>query len=256
METRSSTDGVVRLNSYQRVASYPLVVAAALATDELLAPWWSATGVQVLRGAAFLATITAQHAANHSQAAHEGERVCEHRQASGRMLEVRIVPFTGGGQIRTFHDITDRKQIEDRLQASESKFRLLAENASDVIVLLRNHDDTRLYVSPSIERLLGYPPGEFIAMDRRDFIHPDDQAPMLAIRAGLGAGRRTVTSLHRLRHRHGHFVWVETACWSSTSSSTKTSRAPCWRRRAIASTWSTTASMPSRRSRSNAMIWS
>ena len=39
VEMRSSTDGVVRLNSYRRIDSYPLVVAAALDKDETLAGW-------------------------------------------------------------------------------------------------------------------------------------------------------------------------------------------------------------------------
>ena len=38
-EMRSSTDGVVRLNSYRRIDAYPLVVAVALAKDEILETW-------------------------------------------------------------------------------------------------------------------------------------------------------------------------------------------------------------------------
>jgi diguanylate cyclase (GGDEF)-like protein len=40
IEIRSMTDGVVRLNSYQQSELYPLVLAVAKSTDEILAPWW------------------------------------------------------------------------------------------------------------------------------------------------------------------------------------------------------------------------
>jgi diguanylate cyclase (GGDEF)-like protein len=52
---RSAQDGVTRLNSFRRVANYPLFVAAALSKDEILAVWWHDTlwhsaGVILLAG--------------------------------------------------------------------------------------------------------------------------------------------------------------------------------------------------------------
>ncbi|MCE4546794.1 MULTISPECIES: response regulator [unclassified Caballeronia] len=41
--TSSSQDGVTRLNSLRELQDYPLFVAAALARDEILAPWWRDT---------------------------------------------------------------------------------------------------------------------------------------------------------------------------------------------------------------------
>jgi two-component system, sensor histidine kinase and response regulator len=41
--TSSAQDGVTRLNSYRALQDYPLFVAAALANDEILAPWWRDT---------------------------------------------------------------------------------------------------------------------------------------------------------------------------------------------------------------------
>lgn len=51
----SAQDGVTRLNSFRRLASYPLFVAAALSKDEILAAWWTETlwhsgGVLLLAG--------------------------------------------------------------------------------------------------------------------------------------------------------------------------------------------------------------
>ncbi|MBV8652978.1 MAG: PAS domain-containing protein, partial [Alphaproteobacteria bacterium] len=47
-EMRSSTDGVVRLNSYRRTDAYPLVVAVALDKDEVLAEWRADTSRHAL----------------------------------------------------------------------------------------------------------------------------------------------------------------------------------------------------------------
>lgn len=41
--TRSSQDGVYRVNSFRRLDDYPVFVAAALSKDEYLAPWWHDT---------------------------------------------------------------------------------------------------------------------------------------------------------------------------------------------------------------------
>ena len=52
-------------------------------------------------------------------------------------------------------DITDRKLAEERLLKSEKRYRLLAENTSDLIWTI-DMDMHYTYVSPSVTRLLGY----------------------------------------------------------------------------------------------------
>jgi diguanylate cyclase (GGDEF)-like protein len=42
-DIRSAQDGVTRLNSFRRLANYPLFVTAALSKDEILAAWWRET---------------------------------------------------------------------------------------------------------------------------------------------------------------------------------------------------------------------
>lgn len=48
-EIRSSTDGVVRLNSYRRLDAYPLLLAVAEDKDEVLAPWRERAKINALR---------------------------------------------------------------------------------------------------------------------------------------------------------------------------------------------------------------
>ncbi|MCX5848884.1 MAG: PAS domain S-box protein [Deltaproteobacteria bacterium] len=61
------------------------------------------------------------------------------------------------------HDITERKHTEELLRQSEAKYRLLADHVKDQVWLM----DLNLkitYISPSVEKLLGYNIDEFIEL--------------------------------------------------------------------------------------------
>ncbi len=63
--------------------------------------------------------------------------------------------------VGSIHDITEHEQADEALRESEEKFRILAENSIDCIWIL----DTRLkftYLSPSVERMMGFKPEQWI----------------------------------------------------------------------------------------------
>jgi diguanylate cyclase (GGDEF)-like protein/PAS domain S-box-containing protein len=116
----------------------------------------------------------------------------------------------GDGRITAIHsvarDIDERIRAEQRLQVSETRYRFLADNSSDLIVLLAR-DGTRLYVSPACHALTGYFPEEMLASRTADMTHPDDTDKVLGALAGDAC---QVTMTYRLRRKDGSYVWVET----------------------------------------------
>jgi PAS domain S-box-containing protein len=104
---------------------------------------------------------------------------CEHvRDASGRIVR----------SIGMVHDITERKQDEElleqrvrertrELQASEERFRQLAENIHEVFWILEPRPWRILYISPAYQAIWGRPEQELYERPQcfLDTIHPDDR---------------------------------------------------------------------------------
>jgi len=77
------------------------------------------------------------------------------------------------GAVIIARDIKERRQAEETLRSSERYFRSLIENGSDFIFVLKR-DGTIHYVSPSVERRLGFKPEELIGQNSFNLIYPDD----------------------------------------------------------------------------------
>lgn len=108
-----------------------------------------------------------------------------------------------------YRDVTDRKQAEQALLASEKRFRALIENAPDGITLVDGKGRV-LYTSPSVERILGYAPSEAVGKNAAAFVHPDD-LPVVRRRLAEMARQpgEIATVEYRFRHRDGSWRWLE-----------------------------------------------
>jgi PAS domain S-box-containing protein len=96
------------------------------------------------------------------------------------------------------------------LKASEEYFRTLIENASDLILVLGPDGSVR-YCSPSVRRILGYDPEEFISGNPARHIDPDNRREIVerlgAIVATPGATSEPVVL--RVRHKNGSWRYLE-----------------------------------------------
>ena len=57
-----------------------------------------------------------------------------------------------------FRDISEKKKAEEELEQSETRFRALIQNSSDIIQIL-DQEKRLVYSSPAIYKILGYPEG-------------------------------------------------------------------------------------------------
>ena len=139
------------------------------------------------------------------------------RRADGVMRDViakGVCELNGAGEVAAvfgvFQDITDREAQLRAVRRSEARYRLLADHMGDVItrIALDGHSD---YVSPAIERLLGYQPAEMTGRPAQTFVPEPDRALILDAFAAMAEGpQSSMTLQHRALHKDGRLVWVET----------------------------------------------
>ena len=107
------------------------------------------------------------------------DRETEWHDDNGRAFHIRenarVVRDTDGA-IRyyecTLEDITERRQAEAALRASEERYRLVVEH-SPAGILLVDDDCHIIYANPKVCQILGRHPDEVIGAPFTDFLHPD-----------------------------------------------------------------------------------
>jgi len=135
----------------------------------------------------------------------------------GSSFDVRIHAFPlfepGGsplGFVEVVEDITERKRAEQAIAESEAKYRTLVEQLPAIIYTTPPHAGPGTdYISPYVEKVLGYSPAEFVQNPNmwRDHIHPDDRAGVLAALEAFFAVGGTYAAEYRMIAHGGRIVW-------------------------------------------------
>jgi PAS domain S-box-containing protein len=108
-------------------------------------------------------------------------------------------------------DMTEQVQAAKVLAETSWQYRLLAENASDLVVLA-SPDGVITWVSPSVTRTLGWATVELLGTRLVDLIDPEDVGATAAAREVLYSGHKPASPpggfLVRIRTKPGQYRWM------------------------------------------------
>jgi diguanylate cyclase (GGDEF)-like protein/PAS domain S-box-containing protein len=194
-----------------RVVDFTFAWVNQAACDQLGLP------SQDLVGSPFLATVSRDAAPgllavciaaidSASPTVIDAYRFARHDPDVARFYDVRARRVADDRLSLTWRDVTERHTAAERISASEERYRLLAENSSDVVLLERA--GIMAWLSPALMSTLGWSPGAWEGHRIEEFTHPDDIALTQRRREEISAGATRVTTL-RMRDSRGGYHWVE-----------------------------------------------
>ncbi|MEK8126373.1 diguanylate cyclase [Paenibacillus filicis] len=109
-------------------------------------------------------------------------------------------------------DITERKRAqlaEASLRMSEQMYRAITEHCTDIISK-HSLDGLYLYVSPSVQTMLGYEQEELVGTSIYDYFHPHDLQLMNTAVDELESRTALKLPPYRMRNKEGDYIWLET----------------------------------------------
>ncbi len=108
-------------------------------------------------------------------------------------------------------DITEAKTAAAHHAELEAKYRALVEQIPAIVYLGEFGSDGRwLYISPQLERVLGYTPEEWLAHPHpmASFVHPDDLDEVWREEERSQREGRTFRAEYRMRAKDGRWIWI------------------------------------------------
>jgi PAS domain S-box-containing protein len=133
----------------------------------------------------------------------------------GRVFERSSAPQMSEGQpvgrVWSFRDVTQRVQAERDIRQAEERYRVLVERLPAVVYeAVFGFPAPWLYVSPHVERMLGFTPQDFLADPSFwwDRIHPDDKEAVERQEELSRQSGAPLASEYRMIGREGQVRWV------------------------------------------------
>jgi PAS domain S-box-containing protein len=107
------------------------------------------------------------------------------------------------GIVVNIRDISERKAAEAAIERSDRRFRAMIQHARDIVGII-DLQGVIQYVSPSVTRVLGFSPDEFIGRNASEFVHLDDMRVVSSALETLAADpTRSFAMTYRCRTKDG-----------------------------------------------------
>jgi PAS domain S-box-containing protein len=112
-------------------------------------------------------------------------------------------------ELREADERRKRHVAEETVRQNEERFRLLIENALDIITVLGN-DGIIHYESPSLERVLGYKPEDLVSKNILEYVHAEDVEIFLNTLNQVAQNSHLTLSIEfRFKHQDGSWRILE-----------------------------------------------
>ncbi len=117
------------------------------------------------------------------------------------------------GVIEYARDITKRRKTEEELRLSEERFRTVADFTYDW-EYWQGVDNKMIYVSPSCERITGYPQNDFLSDPGllEKILHKDDAENVIRKLSEAQNNRTKLEMDFRIVNRNGQTRWINHVC--------------------------------------------
>lgn len=115
----------------------------------------------------------------------------------------RVIAFSGISR-----DISERKRYEEALIRSEEKYRLIAENMTDLVTIL-DANGVIIYASPSTTRVLGFPLEYYERKNAFNIIHPEDLPEVKKLFLSIFRSKGSADMEFRYEHKTKEWIWLE-----------------------------------------------
>lgn len=107
----------------------------------------------------------------------------------------------------TAQDITEQKESELLLQASERKLKTLVAHSHDMIGIIDSVGNYS-WVSDNVERILGYKAEELVKMNAIDLIHPEDADHIVSRLSEIIFQKEITLEAFRFKTKSGDYRWI------------------------------------------------
>ena len=126
--------------------------------------------------------------------------------AEGTLLGIE---YEGDPAIQvTLRDITERKMMEKALIISEEKYRLIADNMTDLVMIIDEYGFFK-YVSPSSLNVLGFTSENLEKKSAINMVYPEDLPDVRQMFNNIFRTQEPIIMEFRVKHGTKKWIWIE-----------------------------------------------